>query len=331
MRIVVAHSHLHGFGGGERCTLELLRYLGRRHEVMLWAGAYNALATFPELAEFPRRDVFWTGWLLDRPAADVVVTQSFGASLLALHHPRTLCYIHTLRSRYLKGGLRPDLVARRVLDRRTIADAAALITNSAYTSHEIARRYGRDAVLAPPGADSRLFALTECIGTYALYVGRLAREKGVDRLLAWSRTAEIDLMLVGDGEADYVASLRQFAGPRVHFRGPLTGAELEEAYAGARCITFLPYEEEFGLAALEGMAAGKPVIATPEGGIPELIQDGVNGLLVRDGAAFSAAMSTLLHDDEACLRLGRAGRERARPYTWDRFGATIEDLCVRQL
>jgi hypothetical protein len=61
MKLVIAHSQLTTYGGGERSTLELLRHLGRRHEVELWTSRYRPEATYPELAEFPRRTrtVLW--------------------------------------------------------------------------------------------------------------------------------------------------------------------------------------------------------------------------------------------------------------------------------
>jgi glycosyltransferase involved in cell wall biosynthesis len=328
VHIVVAHSQLANFGGGERCTLELMRYLSRHHEVTLWAGGYVPDHTFSELASYPRRDVGWSGWLTDVPHADVIVTQSFGSGLLALRHPHTLRYIHTLRSHYLRGGARPDLIIRRALDRVAVARADTLATNSAYTAARIRQRYRRDAAVIAPGVTSDLLCVPERVGDYALYVGRLAPEKGIERTLAWMRPIPVELVVIGDGTPEYTARLRARAGPQVQFRGALTGADLVGAYAAARFLVFTPDEEEFGLVALEAMAAAKPVIATPEGALPELVQHSVTGLLVRSMDELAAAAATLLADDATCMRLGHAARERARTYTWDRFGAAIEELCL---
>jgi glycosyltransferase involved in cell wall biosynthesis len=328
VHIIVAHSHLSGFGGGERCTLELMRYLSRHHEATLWAGGYVADQTFPELACYPRRDVGWTGWLTEVPHANVVVTQTFGSGLLALRHPHTLRYIHTLRSHYLRGGARPDLVVRRALDRVAVARADTLATNSAYTAARTRKRYRRAAAVIPPGVTSDLLNVPERVGDYALYVGRLAPEKGIERTLTWTRSLPIELVVVGDGTREYTARLRAVASPRVQFRGALTAADLVDAYAAARFLVFTPDEEEFGLVVLEAMAAAKPVIATTEGALPELVQHDVSGLLVRSADELAAAAATLLADDATCARLGHAGREQARAYTWDRFGAAIEELCL---
>ncbi|MFI5274372.1 MAG: glycosyltransferase, partial [Ktedonobacterales bacterium] len=173
--------------------------------------------------------------------------------------------------RALRGGARPDLVLRRWLDGAALRRAAALAANSAYTAAVAERRYGRRVEVVPPGVDEAFFALPLAAGDYALYVGRLAPEKDIERLLAWTAGLPFDLVLVGAGEAAYVRRLRALAGPRVRFAGALTGGPLLAAYAGARFLAFAPHAEEFGLAPLEALAAGKPVLAVPEGGLTELV------------------------------------------------------------
>lgn len=329
MRIVIAHSRLNTLGGGERCVLELLRGLSAGHEVVLWAGDYDAARTFPDLAAFPRVDVPARGWLTwTPPPSNVVVANSFGAELLAIRHPRTVCYLHTLRSVYLRHAHRPDLLLRRGLDAAALCRAAAVATNSAYTAERAAARYHRSVEVIPPGVDSAFFALPERAGSYALYVGRLAEEKGVERLLRWSADLDLDLRIVGEGEAAYVAHLRSLAGPSVRFLGGLTGAALLDAYQGARMLVFLPRDEEFGIAVLEAMAAGKPVIASRDGALTELVEPDRTGVLVATAAEFQNAARRLLADDALCLRLGARARERAGMYTWERFVRNIERLCL---
>ena len=329
MRIVVAHSQLNTLGGGERVTLELLRLLSARHEVTLWAGGYRPAATYDELGAFARRDLARWEWLSATPDADAVITHSFGANLLALRHPATLCYVHTLRATYLRHSPRPDLLARRALDALSLRRAGAVATNSAYAATRVERCIGRAVEAIPCGVDARFFAEPVTPGSYALYVGRLAPEKGIERLLRWSAALPLDLMVVGAGDATYVGALRRTAGPRVRWAGPLRGAELRAAYAGCRMLTFLPYREEFGLVVLEAMAAGKPVVAMPEGGIPELVGDGATGLLVANEEAYGAAVRRLLASDALCLRMGQAGRAAAARYRWERMAERIEAMLTR--
>jgi glycosyltransferase involved in cell wall biosynthesis len=333
VRIVVAHSRLDALGGGERATLELLRRLARRHEVTLWAGGLRPERTFSELLDFPRRDLARREWLTAVPRADAVVAHTFGAGLLALRHPRTLRYVHTLRSVYLRRADRPDLLARRLLERAALRRATLLATNSRFGAERIAARWGRRAEVIPCGVAAEWLGISPVPDRastghpYALYVGRLAPEKGVERLLAWTEDLPIDLALAGAGEPGYVAYLRRLAGPRVRWLGPLRGEALLRAYAGCRALVFLPHEEEFGLAALEAMAAARPVVAAPEGGLPELVRDGETGILVRDRAEMATALARLWADDALCQRLGAAGRAVARGYSWDAYAERIEALC----
>ncbi|HEY7984715.1 MAG TPA: glycosyltransferase family 4 protein [Ktedonobacterales bacterium] len=329
MRIVVAHSQLNTFGGGERVVLELLRHLSREHEVTLWAGNYRPERTYPELAVFPRRDLTPAEWLCRVPPADLVLTHSFGAHLLALRHSAAICYVHTLRSRYLRGAGRPDLAGRRWLDRLALRRAAALATNSAFAARVIAGRYGRTAAVIGCGAAPELFSLPATPGACALYVGRIAPEKGLDRLIRWGAGLPLDLHIAGDGDARYTAQLRSLAGSRVRWLGPLRGDELARAYAGARCVVLLADAEEFGIAALEGMAAARPVVALRSGGLPELVSDGQTGMLVDDEAGYRHAIERLVAEDALAARLGAAGRARARAYTWEGMASALLELGER--
>jgi glycosyltransferase involved in cell wall biosynthesis len=327
MRIIIAHTRLEAFGGGERATLELARRLSARHEITIATSYYAPEQTFAELARYPLRIVAPAAWLAQPLTADAVVAQNFGARLLALRHPRVIAYLHTMRSIYLRGGARPDLAARRALDRRAVRRAAFLLTNSAFTAERATSCYGRAPETLPLGADDTLFATAPHAGAYALYVGRLSPEKGVARLLEWSAGAPIALEVVGAGSAADRARLAPLAGTEARLRSPLSGAPLAAVYAGARFFAFTPYAEEFGLAALDAMAAAKPVIAVREGALPELVEDGVTGFLVRDAADYQQAAQRLIADDALCLRMGLAARERARAYTWERYARRIEALC----
>lgn len=325
MRIALAHTRLTGFGGGERATLELARRLSVRHSVTLWTADYWPTQTFAGLARFPLRLTPAAAWLAQPLDADVIIAQNFGARLLALRSRRVLAYLHTMRSRYLQRESRPDLAARRTLDRLSIRRAARLLTNSAFTAARASAVYGRMPEVAPPGAEGAYFDLEATVGDYALYVGRLAAEKGVARLMEWHAGVATPLEIVGAGAASERARLP--ATPGAHLSGPLTGAALARMYAGARYFAFAPYAEEFGLAALDAMAAAKPVIAVRDGALPELVEDGVTGYLVRDAASYRQAAERLLASDALCLRMGVAARERARAFTWERHARRIEQVC----
>jgi glycosyltransferase involved in cell wall biosynthesis len=150
-------------------------------------------------------------------------------------------------------------------------------------------------------------------------ISRLSKEKNVALLLrAFALVAreipEAELRVYGDGpERAALEALAASLGiaAKVAFLGHVPDA-------GARCGEFAVFavpssRESFGLAVLEAMACGVPVVATAVGGLPELILDGETGKLVapEDERAMAGALLELLRDREAALRMGAAGRARA--------------------
>ncbi len=329
MRIAMAHSQLTTFGGGERFVLEVSRRLAARHDITLYTGTFVPEATFPGLADFPLVKVGAVDWARLRVPADAIVAHTFGANLLAFRNDNVAYYVHTLRSIYLQGGNRPDLAARRVLDRRAVRRDRRVIANSVYTAEKFQGFYQQsvtDQVYC--GIDSRLFEVPEAAGDHALYLGRLAPEKGLERLLAWWQPIDYPLHIVGRGDPAYVASLKRLAGKQVRFLPPVSGDEVTAAYGACRFVVYLPFEEELGIVPLEAMGAARPVIVSNEGGLRETVLAGKTGFLVENAAAFQAAARQLIASDETCLALGRAGRLRAQPFTWERTAEQIERICV---
>lgn len=122
---------------------------------------------------------------------------------------------------------------------------------------------------------------------------------------------------------------------QVRFLGPLTRDHLMDAYHRADVLVIPSIcEEPFGLPVAEGMACGLPCVGSRAGGIPELIQDQVTGLLVArgDAAALAGALQRLAADPAARERLGREGRERAqRLLDWSVPAARLDALYRRLL
>ncbi len=329
MRIVMAHSHLTTFGGGERFVGEVSRRLAERHEVVIYTSTYLPESTYPDLASFEIVRVSPLHWATLRIKADAIVTHTFGANLLAYSNTNVAYYVHSLRSRYLGGGKRPDLLLRRGLDKQAIRHDRRIIANSHFTANKFRSLYQRDVTdLIYCGINPPLFELPESVGDHALYLGRLAPEKGLERLLEWWKPIDYPLHVVGSGDPAYVESLKQRAGQQVRFLGPVSGKESVAAYQCCRFVVYLPFEEELGIVPLEAMGAAKPVIGANEGGLTETIVDGKTGFLVNDAAAFQRAVSQLIASDAVCTTMGSAGRARARPFTWERTAEQIEQICA---
>ncbi len=151
-----------------------------------------------------------------------------------------------------------------------------------------------------------------------LYVGRLSAEKEIDRIKpVLESIPNARLALVGDGP--YRQELEQhFASTPTFFVGYLTGEDLASAFASADAFVFPSRTETLGLVLLEAMAAGCPVVAANSGGIPDIVQDGVNGYLfdpMDDRGAIAATQRLLAQADERD-RLRQAARNEAERWGW---------------
>jgi glycosyltransferase involved in cell wall biosynthesis len=152
---------------------------------------------------------------------------------------------------------------------------------------------------------------------YFVYYGRLSEEKGILTLLeAMQRARASKLMIIGDGPQR--AALERFAAQHdlrnVQFMGNRSGAELTRLVGRAKFVV-VPSEwyDNSPLVIYESFSMGKPVIATRMGGMPELIEDGVNGRLCEAGNADELAtmISAMLGNDDRLREMGRAARQTA--------------------
>ena len=154
-------------------------------------------------------------------------------------------------------------------------------------------------------------------GEYFLYLGRLAPEKAVDTLMEAWRRAPGRLVVMGDGPE--AGRLRRGAPPHVEFVGQVATAEVPGILARARAV-LVPsrWYEPAGRVALEAYASHVPVVASRIGALPELVEEGVTGLLADpDRPRDWADAAERLSDDGVSERLGtgafRAWRERFSP------------------
>jgi glycosyltransferase involved in cell wall biosynthesis len=158
-------------------------------------------------------------------------------------------------------------------------------------------------------------------GGYFLFVGRIATEKGIGVLL--DACAELGhgappVKVVGSGlELQHWRTYAEERGLSEHVQwlGYKTGTELDKLYAG--CLALINpsvLNETFGLTCLESLAHGRPVIASKVGGIPEVVDDGVDGVLIEpnSSAALRIAMERLSTDRDVAMAMGRRGWAKVR-------------------
>jgi glycogen(starch) synthase len=185
--------------------------------------------------------------------------------------------------------------------------------------------------LIPPGVNPSLFEgpfedpFAGVGKPHVLFVGRLAPQKGVGTLVAAAGLLEdpsAQVLLVGDGperKALERESKRIGYADRVHFMGFVAHERLPAVLAHADLLVLPSIYEELGTVLLEAMQAGLPIVASKTGGIPDVIEDGVNGLLVPPGnpGALARAIDRLLADRDLARRLSEEARQRAKDYDWE--------------
>jgi glycogen synthase len=158
-----------------------------------------------------------------------------------------------------------------------------------------------------------------------LFVGRLAPQNGLGTLVAAAGLLEdpsAQVLLVGNGperKALEWESKRIGIADRVHFVGFVAHERLPAVLAHADLLVLPSIYEELGTVLLEAMQAGLPIVACKTGGIPDVIEDGVNGLLVPPGnpGALARAIDRLLADRDLARRLSEEARQQARDYDWE--------------
>lgn len=183
-------------------------------------------------------------------------------------------------------------------------------------SEAVARQVPGDVVLVPHGIPMAPPTSRHEWRSRYIVVGRLERDRNVGLALeAFARAdlpAGATLTIVGDGSArgDLEARAVELGlADRVTFTGRVPDVG---TYLSAADVFLAPAVEAYGLAALEGMAAGIPVVAVDQGGVPELVDHGSTGLVAAaEPAAFAEAMTELEADPSRATEMGAAGRRRA--------------------
>ncbi|HZF14560.1 MAG TPA: glycosyltransferase [Steroidobacteraceae bacterium] len=172
---------------------------------------------------------------------------------------------------------------------------------------------------------------------HVVYLGRLVREKGLYELLrgfAWARSngtnARLTIAGLGpDGNRLKHAAANLGLHADVQFLEPAFGEQKLNLLASADLFVLASYSEGLPYALLEGMAAGAAIVATPVGGIPDVVVPGVHGLLVptHDSQAIGQAIAQLAADRESRARMGAAARARiAAAYSLERPAREFSQL-----
>lgn len=190
-------------------------------------------------------------------------------------------------------------------DRAAAARVDRYLTNSRATQGRIRECFERESVVVYPPVETRRFVPGDVRGHYVLLSALMSHKRIQLAVEAFNRL-RLPLVVVGDGPDS--CRLRSLAGPTVSFTGRVDDEQAAQLLASARAVVVTSIEE-FGIAAVEAQAAGRPVIAARAGGALETVEDGVTGRLWSGGADELAAAVTdfdpLAIDPAACVANAR--------------------------
>jgi starch synthase len=218
----------------------------------------------------------------------------------------------------------------------------AIIAVSNSVKHELEVKYNVDPVkvyVIYNGVNPGEYRPSRVRRNTFVYLGRQTAHKGLPYLLeAFASFShghpQYMLILVGErlegGVDPSLVHLAKRLGilERVKFTGRLAQRETVQILGKSRCLVLPSLAEAFGMTVLEAMASETPVIATSVGGIPEVVQDGRNGLLVppADPHTLSEAMERIASDARLQRRFSREGVKTCRRFTWDSVARKTFDV-----
>jgi glycosyltransferase involved in cell wall biosynthesis len=198
------------------------------------------------------------------------------------------------------------------------------IANSELTRQRIREYYGRDAGLIHPPVQVHRFSPGEP-EDFFLVVTEVVRHKRVEDALEAARRAGLPITVVGGGpDLDRLAGRY---GSSATFLGRVSDSELTGLYRRARALV-VPNIEEFGIAAVEAQASGRPVLGVDAGGLRETVAPGVTGVLVPPGDvdALAEAMATAAWDSFDPARVRAHAMQFSEAAFRERFAAEVARL-----
>ncbi len=230
-------------------------------------------------------------------------------------------YLNCVTHRCKKGSLPASVVAMAttLYDRlsRVPARVNRFITPSRFLMGKLIEgKISREKIIAIPN-----FVDVESFDTgrekdYFLYFGRLSREKGIDLLIDAAASLKKGKLKIA-GEGPLSGELKRYVqekGADVEFLGFVTGSELRRLLEESQFVVVPSrWYENLPFSVMESLAAGKAVVAADIGGIPEMVEEGVNGLLfpAGDTEKLRECLGRMIDDPEARRGMGAAGRKKA--------------------
>ena len=362
-RIAIIAQRFGLIGGGERFAKEVTERIAAmgRYEIHVFANSWDSQCDriifhrVPKV-KFPRflRPWFFsvlTGRLIGKGNFDLVHSHwgSPHADVYSTHGAPHAFWMRDVLKR------RAKLIDRMMiaLERRMMASGTnkVFMPVSAHLQRAYEAEYGSlpgSWKVVHPGVDVESFAQVDRSSARSqvrdqfgiasdalvvLFVGMNFESKGLEQVIRAAGlirkkypTSPVHVLVVGRGnEAKFAQIAANVAcADRVTFAGAQREG-MERIYAAADLLALPASFETFCMVVLEGMASGLPVIITEQMGVKDIVQDGVHGFVLRDGAGVDGLAKCIetLSDSQTRLRMGQAASETAQAHGWDRVAGEI--------
>ena len=364
-RIAVVHDWLLDFAGSERVLAEILRcypqadlfalvdhmrdgdraLLGGKRATTTFLqsmpGLWSHLRYYLPLMPFAIEQLDVTGY-------DLVISSSHAVAKGVIVSPDALhvSYVHSpmryawdlqftyLREERMQGlrglALRWLLHRLRQWDHRSAAGVDRFVANSRFVARRILKAYRREADVIHPPVDTEFFCPEGARQDCYVAVSRLIGYKRVDLLVdAFAQLPGLRLVVVGDGPQ--LARLKAAAPANVEFTGYLPASAVRDRIRSARAFLFAAVED-FGMAPVEAMACGTPVIALRRGGVAESVagleSEAPTGVFFEEQSVAAVVKAVRTFEEHGRRISAAACRARAERYSAARFRKQFMDLVA---
>jgi len=358
-KIAIIHDIFTGYGGGELVAKELATLFPQADIFTTWFTKdnpfYHTLYSRIKKSFSPRNFLYYikgknfikpciySYWeAIDLSPYNIVISSSHSYSSKAvLTSPQQLhiCYCHTppkyLYTEYSESGARLSnnvlfhiiFTYLRLIDFVSAQRPDHIIANSLIVQKRIQKYYRRNAIVIYPPVSVPPSFVHYKKNPYFIYVGRLTKAKGLPLIIQTCNKLKKKLIIVGDGDEKH--ALQKIAGPTIEFKGNVSEQEKNILLQHASAFLFAGIDEDFGIAPVEAMGWGTPVIGYGNGGLSETVIHNKTGILF-----FSYTEKSLEH----AIRIFETTRFsqkncfiQAKKFSKERFKKNILSLISKKL
>lgn len=341
-------------GGAGQAAISLVRALADRSDTELTLFGHGSIDSEFDL---PVKDtgfyydsqVYGFIWeqtvlpyLVEKSCVDVFLCANMNGPIRSIDTP-VVTFVHDV-FRYIGDVSLFDKVQQHIRLPLILSNSDEIVTVSEFSKSEINKHLGvsRGEISIVQNGIDQMFLTDEsatCIDLpkdYLLFVGGKNARKNIPGLLESFHILinefgiGEELVIIGPSERSFHNyPLEDIDQENVHLPGFVTQAELKFAYENAKVFVFPSFYEGFGMAPLEAMACGTPVVASDRASMPEVLDDAAELVDPTHPQKIAEAVNRLLVDSEYRNTLSQKGKQRAQRFSWDRSAEKLMYILTR--